>query len=89
MSYEIDDRMMSVEKEMSEATAASKEREKKIRELGKAVATKGTKLSVSLSVCLSLCLSVCLSVCLFVSLSVCLFICGKKVVKKAVVNKCT
>ncbi len=69
MSYEIDDRMMSVEKEMSEATAASKEREKKIRELGKAVATKGTNLSVSLSVCL--------------------FICGKKVVKKAVVNKCT
>jgi hypothetical protein len=60
-SYEIDYRMMSVEKEVSEATAASKEREKKIRELGKAVATKGTNLSV----------------CRFVCLYVCPFICGK------------
>jgi hypothetical protein len=33
--------MMSVEQEMSEVSNAVKEREKKIRELGKAVAAKG------------------------------------------------
>jgi hypothetical protein len=33
--------MMSVEKEMSEVTTSVKDREKKIRELGKAVAAKG------------------------------------------------
>jgi hypothetical protein len=33
--------MMSVETEMSEVSTAVKEREKKIRELGKSVAAKG------------------------------------------------